>query len=86
MSVAPALDRFPLAEGITQRISEAVHELVESGSGIFVNEVSPVTAELLRYWFQRDYCALRSANFHEGQRDAILAIVYAHEIDRKSVV
>lgn len=80
MSVAPALDRFPLAEGITQRISEAVHELVESGSGIFVNEVSPVTAELLRYWFQRDYCALRSANFHEGQRDAILAIVYAHEI------
>ncbi|MEG0363872.1 MAG: DEAD/DEAH box helicase family protein, partial [Aurantimicrobium sp.] len=80
MSGAPALDRFPLAEGITQRITDAIDELVESGSGMFVNEVSPVTAELLRYWFQRDYCALRSANFHEGQRDAILAIVYAHEI------
>lgn len=77
---SPALDRFPLAEGITSRIADAIDALVSRGDGLFVNDVTPVTAELLRYWFHQDYCALRAVNFHNGQRDAILAIVYAHEI------
>jgi type III restriction enzyme len=80
MSAAPDLTRFALAEGIAARIADATVDLVRDGSGMFVSDVTPVTAELLRYWFQQDFCALREVNFHEGQRDAILAIVYAHEI------
>lgn len=71
---------FPLAEGIAVKVADATSDLVESGGGLFATEVTPVTAELLRYWFQRDYSALRQVNFHRGQRDAILAIIYAHEI------
>jgi type III restriction enzyme len=77
---APALDRFPLAEGITQRIADATDELVQRGTGLFVEDVSPITAELLKFWFHRDYVALRRVNFHQGQRDAVLAIIFAHEI------
>ena len=80
MSATAPLTRFPLAEGIAARVDQATVDLVEEGAGMFVEDVSPVTAELLRYWFQRDFCALREVNFHDGQRDAILAIVYAHEI------
>ena len=40
----------------------------------------PVTAELLRFWFQQDYCDVRDLNFHEGQRAAILHVIYAHEV------
>lgn len=76
----PRAQRFPLAESITARIADDVPELVANGTGLFARDVTPVTAELLRYWFQRDYCALRPLNFHDGQRDAILAIVYAHEV------
>jgi type III restriction enzyme len=65
---------------MTSRIADDIDALVQRGDGLFVNEVSPVTAELLRYWFHQDYCALRAINFHVGQRDAILAIVYAHEV------
>ena len=79
MSAQP-LETFPLAEGIAARVSDAERELVESGTGIFVTDVTPITAELLRFWFQSDYCELREINFHPGQRDAILAAIYAHEI------
>lgn len=77
---SPTLDRFPLAEAISSRIADDIDALVTRGDGLFVNEVSPVTAELLRYWFHQDYCALRAVNFHNGQRDAILAVIYAHEV------
>lgn len=42
--------------------------------------MTPTTAELLKFWFQQDYCDLRPLNFHEGQRAAILHIIYAHEV------
>lgn len=80
MSATPKLETFPLAEGIFAQISEAIDDLVIRGEGIFVTETTPVTSELLRYWFSAGYCELRESNFHVGQRDAILAIVYAHEI------
>jgi type III restriction enzyme len=80
MTVAPALELFPLAEGIYKRISEATEQLEKSGEGFFVTETTSVTSELLRYWFFSGYSELRQGNFHKGQRDAILAVVYAHEI------
>ena len=80
MTVAPDLELFPLAEGIFNRIAEATEQLETSGEGLFVTETTSVTGELLRYWFFSGYCELRQGNFHKGQRDAILAVVYAHEI------
>jgi type III restriction enzyme len=42
--------------------------------------VSDTTAELLKFWFQQDYIDNRGFNFHEGQRKAILNVIYAHEV------
>ena len=80
MIVAPKLETFPLAEGIFARIADATEQLVSQGDGMFVSETTSVTSELLRYWFYSGYSELRQANFHRGQRDAILATIYAHEI------
>ncbi|MEW6738532.1 MAG: DEAD/DEAH box helicase family protein [Nitrospirota bacterium] len=49
-------------------------------SGNFIGKVSPVTQDLLRFWFSEPFCDARSINFHEGQRQAILNIIYVHEI------
>jgi type III restriction enzyme len=73
-------DQFPLATGITRAIAEDVPELVAGGIPASLADVTPVTAELLKFWFQSDFCDLRQLNFHEGQRAAILAVIYAHEV------
>lgn len=46
----------------------------------FLEQVTPITQELLRFWFDEAYCESRMVNFHEGQRQAILNTIYAHEI------
>ena len=79
-SRVPLSRDFPLAEEISKRIASATEDLVHAGSGLFVDEVSPVTSELLRFWFQDEYCGLRPLNFHEGQRAAVLSVIYAHEV------
>ena len=49
-------------------------------SGELLQRVRPVTQELLKYWFSEEYCSLRRQNFHDGQRQAILNIIYLHEV------
>jgi type III restriction enzyme len=73
-------DPFPLASGLAQHIDNQVADLVLGQPTELLGQVSPVTAELLKYWFQQDYCDVRFLNFHEGQRSAILHIIYAHEV------
>jgi type III restriction enzyme len=73
-------DPFPLATGLAARVADQVPAIVAGEPCQLMGEVTPVTAELLRYWFQSDYCDLRQLNFHEGQRAAILHVIYAHEI------
>ena len=48
-------------------------------SGEFLESVTPTTAELLKFWFCEPHTH-RFANFHEGQKQAILNIIYLHEI------
>ena len=48
--------------------------------GTMLQAVTPVTADLLRYWFTEPYVDERSYNFHEGQRQSILNIIYLHEV------
>lgn len=73
-------DHFPLATGLSRLVGSQIPDLVASLSPGLLEEVTPTTAELLTFWFQQDYCDLRRLNFHEGQRAAILHIVYAHEV------
>lgn len=63
---------------LAARLSDIVNAAVESGD--IYNKVTPVTADLLRYWFGEASCAERQRNFHEGQRQAILNIIYLHEV------
>ena len=73
-------DPFPLATGLSRIITPQVSALVEGHSTELLGQVTDTTAELLKFWFQQDYCDLRFLNFHEGQRAAILNVIYAHEV------
>ncbi|MCZ2817916.1 DEAD/DEAH box helicase family protein [Modestobacter sp. VKM Ac-2984] len=73
-------DLFPLATGLAKRVDGQIPDLVMGLSPDLLEGVTPTTAELLKFWFQQDYCDLRVLNFHEGQRAAILHIIYAHEV------
>ncbi len=63
---------------LAKRLSEAVNAAWESGE--MMEKVTPTTGELLKFWFSEEYCSLRSRNFHAGQRQAILNIIYLHEV------
>jgi len=67
------------AAGLTAK-TNAVCIGLEDGVADILDLVTPATAELLKWWFQVDYCAMRGFNFHEGQRQAILNVIYAHEV------
>ena len=63
---------------LAKRLCEIVNDAWESGE--LLDQVTPTTQELLKWWFSEEYCSLRSRNFHAGQRQAILNIVYLHEV------
>ena len=63
---------------LAKRLSETVNEAWESGE--LLDQVTPTTQELLKFWFSEEYYSLRNRNFHAGQRQAILNIVYLHEV------
>lgn len=71
---------FPLADGLTARVDPQVDDLVAGMEPELLQQVTPITADLLRFWFQQDYCDVRTLNFHKGQRAAILHVIYAHEV------
>ncbi len=63
---------------LAKRLSEIVHDAWESGE--LLEHVTPTTQDLLKFWFSGEYCSLRNRNFHAGQRQAILNIIYLHEV------
>ncbi len=71
--------QLPLVKSLTPRLQADCAGL-ESGNAPILEKVTPVTADLLRWWFQQDCCDGRGVNFHDGQRQAILHAIYAHEI------
>jgi len=71
---------FPLAKGLSAVVDPLIPGIFDGSGSKMLDQVTPVTAELLRFWFQQDYCELRELNFHAGQRAAILHIIYAHEV------
>lgn len=71
-------DNNALSLELAKRLSEVVNEAWASGE--LMERVTPTTGELLKFWFSEEYCSLRSRNFHAGQRQAILNIIYLHEV------
>lgn len=65
-------------------LSKTVNKAWEDGS--FLAEVTPVTQDLLLYWFNEAFCDMRNINFHEGQKQAILNTIYVHEVLKVSGV
>jgi type III restriction enzyme len=80
--MSSASTRFPLAHGLNKLIAPQIPLIVAGAHTELMEQVTPTTAELLKFWFQQDYCDLRELNFHEGQRAAILHTIYAHEVLR----
>lgn len=79
-----ARDNFPLATSLDRIVGAQTPDIVGGLPTALMDEVTPVTAELLKYWFQDDYVQLRPVNFHDGQRAAILHVIYAHEVLKAS--
>ena len=69
---------------LAKRLSETVNAAWESGE--LLDQVTPTTQELLKFWFSEEYCSLRNRNFHIGQRQAILNVIYLHEVMGESLV
>jgi type III restriction enzyme len=63
---------------LAERISALANKSFESGE--MLTQVTPVTAELLRFWFCEPFTNERGINFHDGQRQAILNVIYLHEV------
>ena len=63
---------------LAQRLTDVVNAAWKSGE--MLQRVTPTTAVLLKYWFGESFCSTRLRNFHEGQRQAILNIIYLHEV------
>ena len=63
---------------LAARLTATVNEAFATGE--MMEQVTPVTAELLRFWFCEPFTNERGFNFHEGQRQAILNAIYLHEV------
>jgi type III restriction enzyme len=72
------LMKSDLSLELAKRITEQANEAMESG--YMMEAVTPVTADLLSYWFNEPYISQRKYNFHVGQRQAIINIIYLHEV------
>lgn len=73
------INELTLAKNLTAIVEEASIGL-DQGVAPILDQVTETTAELLKWWFQQDFADLRRFNFHGGQRQAILNVIYAHEV------
>ncbi len=63
---------------LAAHLTATVNDVLATGE--MFEQVSPITAELLRFWFCEPFINERNINFHEGQRQAILNVIYLHEV------
>ncbi len=64
---------------LAKQITENANKEWESGS--FIEKVTPITKELLKFWNPKgSFSDERDVNFHDGQWQAILNTIYIHEI------
>ena len=69
-----------LSAALTAKANQLALDL-ESGAADLLELVTPITAELLHWWFGQDMVDARGGlNFHAGQKQAILNAIVAHEV------
>ena len=73
-----AINSSNISLELAHRLTDVVNAAWKSGE--MLEQVTPTTASLLNYWFGEGFCNERARNFHEGQRPAILHIIYLHEV------
>ena len=73
-----AINSSNISLELAHRLTDVVNAAWKSGE--MLEQVTPTTASLLNYWFGEGFCNERERNFHEGQRQAILNIIYLHEV------
>jgi len=71
-------DKYNASLELAALLTEQVNKAWSDGS--MLQQVTPTTNELLRYWLGEEFCSLRKVNFHAGQRQAILNTIYLHEV------
>ncbi len=77
---AEQIDQLALAKGLTQK-TNALCVGLEHGEAEIFDLVTPTTDDLLKWWFGEDMVTARiGLNFHEGQKQAILNTIVAHEV------
>ena len=69
-----------LANAVSLKVKQALAD------GTLINAVTPVTRDLIKFWFLPPYTETRPVNFHEGQQQSILNIIYLHEVLRLKTV
>ncbi|TFZ54921.1 restriction endonuclease subunit R [Methylorubrum sp. Q1] len=74
-----SINDLSLARGLTAAV-ETVCAGLETGEAPILDHVTETTAELLKWWFQAEFQDARAFNFHPGQRQALLNVIYAHEV------
>ncbi|BBL63612.1 type I restriction enzyme EcoKI subunit R [Methanosarcina mazei TMA] len=65
------------------KLAEAITAIVNAKweNGEFLDKVTPVTKDLLRFWDPKgSFADLRNSNFHRGQWQSILNSIYIHEV------
>ena len=73
-------DQLALAKALTAKTQQLCIGL-EHGAADVLDLVTPVTADLLRWWFSDDMVTSRlGLSFHVGQKQAILNAIVAHEL------
>ena len=75
-----SVDQLSLAKALTKKTQSLCLGL-EFGEAEILDLVTPTTADLLKWWFSEDAVASRgNLNFHDGQKQAILNTIVAHEV------
>ena len=77
-------NQLALSTGLTAKTNQLCLGL-KSGAADILELVTPITAELLMWWFGEDMVLARGGdnrglNFHAGQKQAILNAIVAHEV------
>ena len=77
MPVALNIKTKDLPLQFAKQLSAIVNKEWESGT--FLSKVTPITQDLLKFWFKEPFTD-RAINFHDGQKQAILNAIYCHEV------
>ena len=65
-----SMEQLALASGLTAKSQQLCIGLEDGVADIF-DLVTPMTAELLHWWFGEDACLTRRLNFHPGRGGAL---------------